>query len=180
MRPLVLDAEAAFVALFDERSQHRTQVHVADAELTVLAVLEALEVHVADEWTHDLERGTSVDADALEIDRIEIHPDVRPVDARQDVAADVRAQRHAVMVLEHEADAGVLIGQAREILADDLETARRIVLVLQTAEEEPQLRNAELTGDCHLMRDGLVCLLDPRGAMKKIAPSARHDPHAQI
>ena len=48
------------------------------------------------------------------------------------------------------------------------------------AEEQPQLRDAELTGDCHLMRDGLVCLLDPRGAMKKIAPSARHDPHAQI
>src|SRR2546422_11173863 len=98
MRPLVLDTEAAFISLLEERSQQGTQAHTADAELTVLAVLETLEVDVADEWAHDLECGEGVDADALEIDRIEVHPDVRPVDARQDVAADVRAQRHAVMV----------------------------------------------------------------------------------
>ena len=48
--------------------------------------------------------------DALEVDRIEVHPDVRPVDPLQDLAADLRMERGAVVVFEVEAHIRVKVG----------------------------------------------------------------------
>ena len=59
-----------------------------------------------------LERRPGAHAGALEVDRIEVHPDVRPVDTLEDLAADLRMERGAVVVFEVEAHVRVPVGQA--------------------------------------------------------------------
>ena len=80
MRPFVLDGESASIARPFKCVQNGLKIHVADAELAEFTALEALEMHVPDSRTDELERGETVDARALEVDRVEIHPDVRPID----------------------------------------------------------------------------------------------------
>ena len=62
MGAFVLDGEAAPVTGGLERPQHGQQIDVTGAELAELAPLEALEVHVADEAPHELERRHAVHA----------------------------------------------------------------------------------------------------------------------
>ena len=107
---------------------------------------------VADQRVHGLERAHAVHAGALEVDRVEVHQDVRPVDPLQDVPADVGMERRAVVVFEHEGHVRVPVRQAPQIRADGLEGALRVVLEFQPAEEQAELRGAELVGDVDLTR----------------------------
>src|SRR5262245_6865743 len=99
---LVLDGKTSRVSRREERLQHGPQVDVADTEFAVLAVLESLQVDMTDEGAHDAEGRRRIDAGFGEVNRIEIHPDVRPRHAVQNLTADRRIERRAVMILEHE------------------------------------------------------------------------------
>jgi hypothetical protein len=55
-------------------------------------------VDVTDHRVHGVERAHAVHARALEVDRVEIHQDIRPVDPLQDVPADIGMKRRAVVV----------------------------------------------------------------------------------
>src|SRR5213593_2086789 len=74
-RTLVFDREPAAVSIVEERAHNRPEVDIAFAELAVLAALEALQMDVADEGTHDPERRHRIDAGLGEVDGIEVHPD---------------------------------------------------------------------------------------------------------
>ena len=91
-RSFVLDRERSRVPVRQERPENRSEVEIADAELAELSAVEALEVHVFDERLQYSQRVHAADAGALEVDRIEIHADVRPIDEPEDLTADVRTQ----------------------------------------------------------------------------------------
>src|SRR5580692_3824124 len=76
---LVLDSERAAVTALDQRAQGRRQVDVAAAELATLRSAASFQVDVRDEGPQRRERGGARDAGSFEVNRIEIHPHVRPV-----------------------------------------------------------------------------------------------------
>src|SRR5262245_45274255 len=69
-RSLVLHADTAGVPVRDERSQHRCEIDVADAELAELSVVKTFQVSVRDERPHDVEGRARIHASTLEIDRV--------------------------------------------------------------------------------------------------------------
>ena len=103
-RPSVLDGECARVAAAEEGLEAGPEIDVALAELAVLAAFQPFQVDVTHYRLKPGERGGRIDAGFREIDRIEVHPDVRPASAIEDLAADIRVERRAIVILEHEVD----------------------------------------------------------------------------
>src|SRR5947208_3457996 len=97
--------------------QYRREIHIAEAELAELPSLESFQMHVSDERREETRGLETIDAAALEVDRIEIHPKVGPVGALEDLAANLRASRRAVVVLKHKTDAWMPLGQPLQIAA---------------------------------------------------------------
>ena len=115
----------------------------------------------------------------LEVDRVEVHPDIRPVHAGEDHAADVRvARRTETVVLEQERDVPIVIGQPQQVVRDDIERPWRPRLAAEPPEEQAQPVRAEPPRVLDLPIDRSEGLLDLRGAVKEVAPAARDHPDA--
>ena len=125
-------------------------------------------------WTVSSARHAA-DAGALEVDRVEIHPDDwagRPVPgcSRQTSGWSDAPSWFSNM----KAHVGMPVRQPPQIRADGLERALRVVLELQPAEEQAQLRGAELAGDVDLPRHrpiGLARSAAPPGRSRTIRPT---------
>src|SRR5215471_11745956 len=103
---LVLDREAALVPASDEFLEDRCQVDIANTKLAACCTLAALQVHVRDQRGQLAKRLGATHACALEVHRIEVHPDVGPVNGLEDFPTYRRSERRAVVVFEGEQHAG--------------------------------------------------------------------------
>ena len=129
------------------------RIHIAGSELAELTSIEPLQMHVRHQRPHDSERRRRVDAGAREVDRIEVHPDIGAIRGGEDVTADLRNERRAVVVLEYQQRIGVAIGQPPEVV-DDHRCGRVIVgRAGQTSEEQPEGAGSQPASELHLATD---------------------------
>src|SRR5436309_11362126 len=109
MWTLVFDAERARVRPCSERREDWRQVHVSSPELAEFRFSEALEVHVAHVRAERVEGRHGGHAVSLEVDRIEIHADVRPIHELQNLAANLRTTGGAIVIFEDEGEIAMII-----------------------------------------------------------------------
>ena len=121
-------------------------------------------MHVRHERPEDRQGGHTRHARALEIDRIEIHPDIRPVDRLQDFPADFRDERGAIVIFENEEHGRMTIGQPPKVLRDDAQADGRILVPTEASEEETQGVRAEPLRDDDLPIDVSMTVTSYRAA----------------
>src|SRR5262249_47273935 len=118
------------------------------------------------------------DATMLEVDWIEYQARVRQRDVIENRAANLRARRGAVVVLEPEVRARMTAGETRDVRRDSGPSPGVPCIRGQAAEEEPYPVDAEPACQLDLRFDGFHRPPDVRFAVEEVAPAARHDPDA--
>ncbi len=137
-------------------------------------------MHVRDQRPHDGERRRRIDAGALEVDRIEIHPDVRAIDARSRTSRQISGTSDAPSWFSNtNIMSGCAVRQPLQIVGDQCRAPpgrrTRAADVRKTAAACATPSRAR-SSTCRSTESNVRSI--PRRAMEEVAPSARDDPDA--